>query len=225
MPDTTPPNTIPPDRCRLVLIWPDGGDRADAAARLASTLEGGDVASLIVPQYGLSDDDFQALCETLVPVAQEAGAAVMIAGDTRVAARVKADGVHVEGNVAALADIVDRFGGRMMIGAGGVKTRDDALNLGERQPDYLFFGRFGYDIKPEPHPRNLGLAEWWADMISIPCVVMGGSDVSSAVAVAATGAEFVALSEAIFAEGRDPKAEVARVNALLDADAPRFEAA
>jgi len=220
MPDTTPPN-----RCRLVLIWPDGGDRNDAAARLASTLAGGDVASLIVPQYGLSDDDFQALCETLVPVAQEAGAAVMIAGDTRVAARVKADGVHVEGNAAALADVVDRFGGRMMIGAGGVKTRDDALNLGERQPDYLFFGRFGYDIKPEPHPRNLGLAEWWADMISIPCVVMGGSDPSSAVAVAATGAEFVAMSEAIFAGDRDPKAEVARINALLDADAPRFEAA
>ena len=220
MPDTTPPN-----RCRLVLIWPDGGDRNDAAARLASTLAGGDVASLIVPQYGLSDDDFQALCETLVPVAQEAGTAVMIAGDTRVAARVKADGVHVEGNAAALADVVDRFGGRMMIGAGGVKTRDDALNLGERQPDYLFFGRFGYDIKPEPHPRNLGLAEWWADMISIPCVVMGGSDPSSAVAVAATGAEFVALSEAIFAGDRDPKAEVARINALLDADAPRFEAA
>ena len=225
MPDTTPPNATPPNRCRLVLIWPDGADRKDAAARLAATLSGGDVASLIVPQYGLSDDDFQALCETLVPVAQDAGAAVMIAGDTRIAARVKADGVHIEGNAAALADVVDRFGGRMMIGAGGVKTRDDALNLGELQPDYLFFGRFGYDIKPEPHPRNLGLAEWWADMISIPCVVMGGSDASSAVAVAATGAEFVALSEAIFAEGRDPKAEVARVNALLDTDAPRFEGA
>jgi thiamine-phosphate pyrophosphorylase len=219
------PDTKPPNRCRLVLIWPDGGDRSEAAARLASTLAGGDVASLIVPQYGLSDDDFQALCEVLVPVAQDAGAAVMVAGDTRVAARVKADGVHVEGGPAALADVVDRFGGRMMIGAGGVKTRDDALNLGELQPDYLFFGRFGYDTKPEPHPRNLGLAEWWAEMVSIPCVVMGGSEASSVVAVAATGAEFVALSEAIFAAHRDPKAEVARVNALLDADAPRFEAA
>ena len=45
----------------------------------------------------------------------------------------------------------------MMVGAGGAKTRDDALELGEVRPDYIFFGRFGYDNKPEPHPRNLSL--------------------------------------------------------------------
>ncbi len=217
------PDTVEPNRCRLVLIWPEGVDRSDAAARLAAALSGGDVASLIVPQYALSDDDYQDLCETLVPAAQQAGAAVMIAGDTRIAARVKADGIHVEGNATTLADVVDRFGGRMMIGAGSVKSRDDALNLGEQQPDYLFFGRFGYDNKPEPHPRNLGLAEWWAEMVSIPCVVLGGSETGSVAEVARTGAEFVALSQAVFGEGRDAKEEVSRANALLDAEAPSFE--
>lgn len=217
------PDTVEPNRCRLVLIWPEGVDRSDAAARLAAALSGGDVASLIVPQYALSDDDYQDLCETLVPAAQQAGAAVMIAGDTRIAARVKADGIHVEGNATTLADVVDRFGGRMMIGAGSVKSRDDALNLGEQQPDYLFFGRFGYDNKPEPHPRNLGLAEWWAEMVSIPCVVLGGSETGSVTEVARTGAEFVALSQAVFGEGRDAKEEVSRANALLDAEAPSFE--
>jgi thiamine-phosphate pyrophosphorylase len=32
----------------------------------------------------------------------------------------------------------------------------------------------------------------------------------------------VALSAAIFAEGADPRAAVAEINALLDANAPRF---
>jgi thiamine-phosphate pyrophosphorylase len=219
------PETNPPNRCRLVLIWPQQ-DAPDAAARLSAALSGGDVASLILPQYDLSDDDFQALCEALVPLAQQAGVAAVIAGDTRIAARVKADGVHVEGGGApALADVIDRLSSMMMVGAGSVKTRDDALNLGECQPDYLFFGRFAYDTKPEPHQRNLGLAEWWSEMVSIPCVVLGGSDTASAATVAATGAEFVALSQAVFGEGRDPQAEVARANALLDGDAPHFEAA
>ncbi len=213
----------PPNRCRLVLVWPDATEPSEAVSRLSSAFEGGDVASLIIPQYGLSDDDFQTLCEALVPAAQQAGVAAIIAGDTRVAARVKADGVHVEGGPAVLADVIDRLGNRMMVGAGGAMSRDDALNLGECRPDYIFFGRFGYDNKPEPHPRNLSLAGWWAEMVSIPCLVLGGNETASVAGVAATGAEFVVLSAAVFGDGRDPKAEIASANALLDADAPRFE--
>lgn len=213
-----------PDRCRLVLIWPQN-EPEDAGARLGAALSGGDVASLIIPQHARSDDEFQQLCETLVPAAQRAGVAVMISGDTRVAGRVKADGIHFDGKPAELAGIVERFGAKLAVGAGGAKSRDDALNLGECQPDYVFFGRFGYDTKAEPHSRNLQLGAWWAEMVSIPCIVLGGNDVASAETVAATGVEFVALCEAVFGDGRDPAAEVARANALLDAGAPRFESA
>lgn len=206
------------DRCRLVLITPpDAG--VGLAIALRAALAAGDVASLILPGYDLDDDTFQRLAETLVPIAQESGVAVIVAGDTRVAGRVKADGIHVEGR-AALAEAVERHAGRMMIGTGGAKTRDDALELGEQQPDYIFFGRFGYDNKPEPHPRNLALGRWWAEMIAIPCIVLGGGETDSVRAVAETGAEFVALSSAVFGEGRDPAAEVARANALLDEHAP-----
>ena len=52
---------------------------------------------------------------------------------------------------------------------------------------------------------------------------MAGSDIASVEAVAATGAEFVALSSAVFADGVDPKAAIASANALLDETAPRFE--
>ena len=213
------------NRCRLVLIWPQEKKRADAASRLQAACAGGDVASLIIPQHDRSDDEFQELCEALVPVAQQAGAAAIIAGDTRVAGRVQADGIHFEGKAADLSDIIERFGSKMAIGAGGAKSRDDALGLGECQPDYIFFGRFGYDNKSEPHPRNLQLGAWWAEMVSIPCIVLGGNDIASLEAVAATGVEFAALGEAVFGEGRDPGTEVTRANALLDASAPRFEAA
>jgi thiamine-phosphate pyrophosphorylase len=112
----------------------------------------------------------------------------------------------------------------MMIGAGGAKSRDDALELGEARPDYMFFGRFGYDNTPAPHPRNLSLGSWWAEMIELPSIVMAGNDIASVEAVAATGAEFVALSNAVFAGGADPAAQIAAANALLDEKAPRFEA-
>jgi thiamine-phosphate pyrophosphorylase len=150
------------------------------------------------------------------------GTAIVIAGDTRIAGRVGADGVHVDSGRGDLAAAIERLNGRMIVGAGGARSRHDALELGELRPDYLFFGRFGYDTDPAPHRRNLALGEWWAALIEVPAIVLGGSDPASAAAVAATGAEFVALSSAVFAAD-DAAAAVARVNALLDEGAPRFE--
>jgi thiamine-phosphate pyrophosphorylase len=212
------------NRCRVVLIAPRIDDPAELKSLVAAALAGGDVASLILPAYGDGEAVFQRRAEILVPMAQALGIAVMIDGDTRVASRVGADGIHFEGRKAGLEELIEKFQGHMMIGAGGAKSRDDALELGEARPDYMFFGRFGYDNTPEPHPRNLSLGSWWADMIELPCIVMAGNEIASIEAVAATGAEFVALSSAVFAEGADPARQVAAANALLDERAPRFGA-
>jgi thiamine-phosphate pyrophosphorylase len=61
-------------------------------------------------------------------------------------------------------------------------------------------------------------------MIELPCIVMAGNEVASVEVVAATGAEFVAVSSAVFGEEADPAGQVAAANALLDERAPRFEA-
>jgi thiamine-phosphate pyrophosphorylase len=214
----------PPNRCRIVLISPSGETAESFSAKFAAAIEGGDIASIILPANGMDEAAFQAFAERIVPVAQEAGIAAIVAEDTRIAGRVKADGIHMEGNKAALAEAIENFQPKLMVGAGGAKTRDDALELGEERPDYIFFGRFGYDNKPEPHQRNLSLGGWWAEMIQIPVIVMAGSDIASVEAVAATGADFVALSSAVFADGVDPREAVARANAILDETAPRFEA-
>jgi thiamine-phosphate pyrophosphorylase len=217
MPDT------PPNRCRIVLIAPQGLAADVFVERFGKALAGGDVASVILPAYELGEVEFQELAEKIVPIAQAKNVAVVIAGESRIAARTKADGVHVEGGRAALDDAIDRLQDKMIVGAGGAKTRDDALELGEARPDYVFFGRFAYDNKPEPHPRNLTLGRWWAEVIEVPCIVLAGSDVESTRDVAETGVEFVALSAAVFGDGVDPASAVERANAILDEAAPRFE--
>lgn len=211
--------STPPNRCRLVLIAP----RDASPDRVVSALDGGDVASLILPAWDMDDDRFQAFAEAVVPAAQAHGVAVMIAGDARIAMRARADGLHLDDKPSQLADAIERHQDKLMIGAGGATTRDDALELGERRPDYLFFGRFGYDDKPEPHPRNLKLGQWWAEMVDLPCIVAAGSDLDGLAAVAATGADFVALSAAVYGDGRVPSDAVAAANALLDGQAPNFE--
>ena len=213
----------PPNRCRIVLISPSGETADGFSAKLAGAIAGGDIASIILPANGMDEASFQAFAERVIPVAQAAGIAAIIAEDTRIAGRVQADGIHIEGGKEALAEAIENFQAKMAVGAGGAKTRDDALELGEERPDYVFFGRFGYDNTPEAHQRNLSLGGWWAEMIEIPVIVMAGSDVTSVETVAATGADFVALSSAVFADGVDPREAVARANAILEETAPRFE--
>ncbi len=209
----------PPNRCRLVLIVPQ--DASVEAIEKAMT--GGDVASVILPQYDLGENEFQDLAGKLAPIVQNAGAALIVSGDTRVAGRVGADGIHVETNAQGAAETIARVAGKMIVGCGGIKTRHSALELGETGPDYLFFGKFGYDNKPEAHPRNLALGEWWAEMVEIPGIVMAGSDMSSIEEVARTGTDFVAASQIVFGADTDPATQVAAVNRLLDDVAPEFE--
>eukprot|EP00913_Durusdinium_trenchii_P008104 g7601.t1 len=178
-------------------------DASTQAARVKEALDGGDVASVIVPQYGQDDQSFQKRAELLIPLIQDAGAAAIVAGDSRVAGRTRADGLHLSGSATELAEAIEKFAPKLIVGAGGASERHGALEIGEARPDYIYFGRFDGDIKPEAHPKNLALAEWWASMIEIPCIVMGGSDIGSVVPAAETGAEFVALCRARHGLGID----------------------
>jgi len=214
--------TDPINRCRLVLVTPDIADAAELAAVTGDALRGGDVASVIVPQHGLDDKSFQKRCEALVPVIQAAGAAALIAGDSRVAGRVRPDGLHLEVGPTAMAEAVERHAPGLIVGGGNARERHAALSIGEAQPDYVMFGSIAGDIKPEPHSKNLALAEWWADMIEIPCVVMGGTSTAFVEAMAETRAEFIAFGKAVFADPAEGPRIVAEINAVLDEKAPRF---
>ena len=214
--------TIVEDRCRLVLILPQSDDARKQATEVEGALKGGDVASVIIPQYGLDDASFQKWAELIVPIVQAAGAAALVAGDSRVASRVKADGLHVAGNAEALAEAVENFTPKLIVGGGNADDRHKALEMGESNPDYVFFGKLEGDIKPEAHPKNLALGEWWASMIEIPAIVMGGTDPSSVVAVSETGVEFVAMRSAVFDNPAGAAQAVSEINALLDEKAPRF---
>ena len=84
-----------PVRSRLVLVTPDTGDIGVLADDLRLALSGGDVAAVLIARAG-SDADRQSAAERLVPIAQGAGAAAVVIGDTRAAGRSKADGLHLD---------------------------------------------------------------------------------------------------------------------------------
>src|SRR6202008_4388297 len=108
------------------------------SAILEEALSGGDVASLIVAADLAA---LPAIAAAAVPVAQAHGVAAIIVGDTRLAGHLKADGVHVETGHADLAEAARSLRPAKIVGAGGLRSRHEAMLAGESDPDYVFFGR------------------------------------------------------------------------------------
>jgi len=207
-----------PIRPRLVLattLLPDG---EAGVSMLRAALGAGDVATVIVDPAGRPDAAFQDFAEAIVPIVQEAGAAAIVAEDTRCAGRSRADGFHTSaGGIAALREAVGRLAPKLIVGGSGFNTRHEALEAGETMPDYLMFGKLGADNDAEPLRRNLELAEWWAAIVEIPCIVQGGADLAALPLAIETRAEFILLSAAVFGEPAAVAERVREANRLFDA--------
>ena len=68
------------NRCRIVLIAPEDASPDGFADGLRQALDGGDVASLILPQYGMDEATFQRLAETATPIAKEQARGLAVTG-------------------------------------------------------------------------------------------------------------------------------------------------
>jgi thiamine-phosphate pyrophosphorylase len=204
--------TNPADiRCRLCLVTPPAYDAEAFAPQLANALAGGDVASLIITADGKDPNALQRAAELLVPIAEARGVAALIHNDTRIAARAKADGVHIDTGSEDLAAALEAFRNKKIVGAGNAHSRHDALELADLEPDYLFFGRLDGDTADGIFPAALDLAAWWSSVTIIPAIVMGGRKLASVDEAGANGIEFVALSSAVWDNPRGTSAAVAEV--------------
>ena len=182
--------------------------------RLRAALSGGDVASVILSAEGADTDALHQAAKALAPLAQSREAAFMVENDTRVAGRSGADGVHVTTSIPDLRDALASLRPKKIVGAGNLRSRHEAMEAGEINPDYVFFGRLDGDNNDGVFDRTADLAAWWAPTFVVPAIVMAGRAVGSVTEAAATGVEFVALSRAIF-DAADPGAAVAEANRLL----------
>lgn len=167
-----------------------------APERLAAAFAAADIASvLIVPAAGRTLD--AAAARPLVDYAQRRDAAALIAADARLARSLGADGVHL----GSPADLEDAYqAARGILGAGGVIgvdagiSRHDAMTMAEAGADYIAFGAPAHlKDRDKALARRDELVAWWGEIFQVPCVVFDVETAEEAQALAAAGADFVAL--------------------------------
>lgn len=151
----------------LFLIAPAEAAPEQLLAALEQTLATAEPAAILLTRGSRSEADYEALIRRLAPVAQAAGAAVLVEGSPTLVRRCGVDGLHVTADPDALKAAITALKPDLIVGIGGVTSRHDAMQFGELDVDYILFGPLSGSIDQ----AQRDLAYWWAETMEIPSVL------------------------------------------------------
>ena len=209
---------VPPrPPCRLYLITPPAIPDLDIFARdLAAALDAGDVAALQIRLKDVDDAAVLEAVETLAPVARARGVAVILNDRPDLAARSGCDGVHVGQSDAPYAEARRIMGPGAMIGVTCHDSRELAMDAAEAGADYVAFGAFfPTGTKATTHRPDPEILAIWQETVETPCVAIGGITPDNAAELARAGADFVAVSSAVWGAPEGPAAAVRAFDTAL----------
>ena len=194
-----PPASTPPRSCSITLVTPplSAATVPPFAEIFAKVLAVAPIASTRVRFAPGADADARAIVAPLLKVAAAAGCALILDGDPRRAARLGADGAHVEGVGEPLDEALESLKPERIVGVGGLRMRDDAMTAGEKGADYLMFGEPRGAVPPMALELLLERVGWWAEIFETPCVAYAES-IDAARRLAEAGADFIAVDNAIW---------------------------
>ncbi len=210
------------ERCRLILL---ANPNSASPSELSAIAETKALACCILYNLDMQEKEFLGYCTSAVGNFQSHDIPVLIADNTQVMGRSGADGLYLEKDRSELGNMIEQFSPDRMIGCGNFKKRHGILEAGEAGVDFIFLGKLGGDTKPEPHPRNLQMAQWCSEILDVPNIMLAGNAIESVVECARTGAEFVAVEHAVFGGDIIPHEAIVKADQLLEEHAPRFEEA
>ena len=202
------------DRCRLYLVTPPALP-PDFAETLAAALDAGDVASLQLRLKDAAPGEVERAVEALMPIAHARGVAFLLNDDAILAHRLGCDGAHLgqsDGDHAGARMLLD---GRIL----GITCHDSrhlAMTAGELGADYVAFGAFfPTATKASGYAADLDLLRWWGEVMTVPCVAIGGITAGNCAPLVQAGADFLAVVGAVWGHPEGAAAGVRAMNAAI----------
>ncbi len=201
--------------CQLYLISPGdvGGEFPD---RLRAALDGGPVAAFQLRVKGVDQHEVARLAEPLQRICAERDVAFIVNDSAGLAKRIGADGVHLGQQDDDPRDARALLGPTAQIGVTCHDSRHLAMEAGEAGADYVAFGSFfPTTTKEVSHHPEPSILSWWVTLFELPCVAIGGITPQNGGVLVEAGADFLAVSNAVWAHPEGPGAAVAAFQEIL----------
>lgn len=201
--------------CQLYLISPleVGGN---FPASLEAALSAGPVAAFQFRVKEIDQHEAARLAAPLQEICARHDVAFIVNDSVSLAKRIKADGVHLGQDDGDPREAREILGRDAQIGVTCHNSRHLAMEAAEAGADYVAFGAFfPTTTKEVKHQADLETLEMWSQFTEVPCVAIGGITPDNAKMVIDAGADFIAVSGAVWNHPEGPAAAVKAFNALL----------
>ena len=190
----------------LYAITPDCSDTADLLRRVRLALAGG--ARILQYRNKPADAGLQlAQAKALRKLTLEFGALFIVNDDTRLAAEVEADGVHLGAEDGSLEAARTMLGKNRIIGVSCYNRISLACEAASSGADYVAFGAFfSSGTKPAAVRADAALLQQAHAELNLPLVAIGGITAQNGVALVQAGADALAVISALFDAADIPSA-------------------
>ena len=206
--------------CQLYLISPldVGGSFPDQLQRAA---DAGPIAAFQFRVKEMDRAEAIKLAEPLKAICDAHDIAFVVNDDVALAKQLNADGVHLGQGDESLAVARAELGDQVQIGITCHDSRHLAMEAGEGGANYVAFGAFYPTTTKETQYRpDPEILEWWSRIMEIPCVAIGGITPENCQPLVDAGADFLAVSSAVWNDLDGPDQAVKRFCEILDRDEP-----
>ncbi|BAK67004.1 thiamine-phosphate pyrophosphorylase [Sphingobium sp. SYK-6] len=201
--------------CQLYLISPPAIG-PDFPAQLKAALDGGPVAAFQLRLKGIDEHEIARLAAPLQALCAEREVAFIVNDSVALAKRLGADGVHLGQGDGDPAEARRILGPGPQIGVTCHDSRHLAMEAGEAGADYVAFGAFyPTETKETSHRPEPDILRWWSSLFELPCVAIGGITPENARPLVEAGADFLAVSGAVWNHPDGPGAGVAAFAPVL----------
>jgi thiamine-phosphate pyrophosphorylase len=200
---------------RLYLCTPQLGDTAAFARDIGAVLDAvsdaalpaGDIAAVLLRLDEADERTLLNRAKAVAAAVQRHDIALLLDGHPALAARSGADGAHLA-PIDALTAALPTLKPDRIAGAGGLRSRHDAMLAGEAGADYVMFGEPDRRGGRPPFDAIEERLAWWSELFEAPCVGYAAS-LDEVTPLAQAGADFVALGDWIWTQSAAPAAVIA----------------
>ena len=203
--------------CRLYLITPPKLKPAAFVDVLARALDAGDVASVQLRLKGTDDDAVRDAAHVLRPVAQSRDVAFIVNDRPDLALETDCDGVHIGQQDATYEEARQALGADRIVGVTCHDSRDLCIEAAEKGADYVAIGAFFPTTTKRPKTRaGTDILQWWSELTTVPSVAIGGITPENCLPLVRAGADFLAISSAVWDFSGGPAAAVEAFSKVLE---------
>src|SRR5262249_23627373 len=148
---------------------------------------------------GAGDDEIRCAAQELMPIAQGAGVAFVVNDRPDLAAELGADGVHIGQDDMSYGKARAIMGKDAIVRVTCPAFRHVAIEAAEAGADYVALGAYFPTLTKDAKTHaEVDLLAWWSDLMTVPCVAIGGIAVENATPLIEAGAGFLAVSAGVW---------------------------